>query len=173
MVEQQLMVRHRERELTRTGRIGPTTPELSWQLVVDTTGVGGFGTDPLRQAGFTPTSIVIHGGDAVSHPDAHTYRVPKRDLAGVLDICLGQGRLTIADTLPDAAVLRAELENFRVTINIATGHDAYAAGPVEEWRVGSHDDLVLAVAVAVWLGESQPIPRLDPLIAAAWTDLPR
>jgi hypothetical protein len=128
-VERQLMALHRQREFERTGSLGPDTPELVWRLVVDITGVGGFGADPLRQAGFEPTGIQIHGGDAVSHPDPHTYRVPKRDLAGVLDVCLEQGRLTIAEALPDAATLRAELENFRVKININTGHDSYEAGP--------------------------------------------
>jgi hypothetical protein len=41
--------------------------------------------------------------------------------------------------------LRAELLNFRVTINLATGYDRY-----EAWREGDHDDLVLAAALAVW-----------------------
>jgi hypothetical protein len=41
--------------------------------------------------------------------------------------------------------LRAELLNFRVKINLASGHDSY-----EAWREGDHDDLVLAAAMAVW-----------------------
>jgi soluble P-type ATPase len=35
-----------------------------------------------------------------------------------------------------------ELQNFRVKINIATGHDSY-----EAWRENEHDDIVLAVAL--------------------------
>ena len=40
-----------------------------------------------------------------------------------------------------------ELAQFKVKINISTGHDSY-----EAWREGDHDDLVLAVALACWYG---------------------
>jgi hypothetical protein len=58
------------------------------------------------------------------------------------------GQLKIAEALQLAPVLRRELLNFKVKINIATGHDSY-----EAWREGDHDDLVLAVALACWCGE--------------------
>jgi hypothetical protein len=38
--------------------------------------------------------------------------------------------------------------NFRVKIDPLTAHDSYGA-----WREGQHDDLVLAVALAVWFAE--------------------
>jgi hypothetical protein len=170
---QQLRRRHADHVLARRGSVGPRdVAEPPIRIVVDTTGVGPFGTDPLRQVGFAPTSIVIHGGDSVSHPAPDVWRVPKRDLAGVLATLLGTARLQVAASLPEAPLLRAELENFRVNINVNTGHDSYAAGVVEEWRAGTHDDLVLAVAIACWVGEARPVPRLDPAIALAWTDLP-
>jgi len=171
-VERQLAALHRDREYARTGRLGPYTPELPWRLAVDITGVGGFGADPLRDAGFSPVGILIHGGDAVSRGERNVWRVPKRDICGAIDVCLEQGRLQVVETVPGADVLKAELENFTVKINIATGHDSYAAGSTEEWRIGAHDDLVLSVGIAVWLAEAHPTPRLDPLLAAAWTDLP-
>lgn len=170
-VEEQLTRAHGRLVIDRAGRslwAGPPTT-----LVVDQTGVSGFGLDPLRQAGFDPIGILIHGGAAVSHGEDGSLHVPKRNICGAIDVCLEQSRLTIVEDLPDAAVLRAELENFTVKINIATGHDSYAAGSTEEWRIGSHDDLVLSVGIAVWLGESNPTPRLDPLIVAAFSDLPR
>jgi hypothetical protein len=166
-IVQQLTVRHREREYQRTGVGRATYPPL--RLVIDQTGVGPFGLDPLRQAGMEPIGITIHGGDAVSHPTHDVYRVPKRDIAGAVNVLLEANRLRIADALPDAAVLRAELENFRVKININTGHDSYAAGPAEGWREGEHDDLVLAVGIALWLGEAYPPPGpLDPDLVAAF-----
>ena len=58
---------------------------------------------------------------------------------------LQSGRLKIARELEHAETLKAELLNFRVKINIATGHDSY-----EAWREGDHDDLVLAAAMATW-----------------------
>jgi hypothetical protein len=166
----QLTRMHQQAELERIGTAPMDEPWI--RVVVDQTGVGPFGLDPLRKAGFTPIGIVIHGGDAVSHPEPDIWRVPKRDLAGAVHTLLESDRLRIANALPDASVLRAELENFRAKITL-TGHDRYEAGSGEEWRVGAHDDLVLSVAVAAWIGESQPLPRLDPAIVAAWTDLPR
>jgi hypothetical protein len=40
--------------------------------------------------------------------------------------------------------------NFKVKVNLATGHDSY-----EAWRESVHDDLVLAVALACWHGENR------------------
>jgi hypothetical protein len=71
--------------------------------------------------------------------------VPKRNLVSALQAALQTGALKIASSLELAEVLREELLNFRIKINIATGHDSY-----ENWREGDHDDLVLAAAMAVW-----------------------
>ena len=51
---------------------------------------------------------------------------------------------------------------FKVTLS-ASGHDSYA----NDWRENPHDDLVLAVALAVWLGESVRVTSLRALRAAA------
>jgi hypothetical protein len=75
-------------------------------------------------------------------------RVPKRDLISATLVLLQNGRLKIADALPLKDVLVKELLNFRVKINISTSHDSY-----EAWREGDHDDLVLSVAMACWVGE--------------------
>ena len=68
----------------------------------------------------------------------------------------------VSRAVSHAAALRAEPENFRAKINIATGHDSYGAGAGEERRVGGHDDLVLSVAVALWVGES--VTQTQPLV---------
>jgi hypothetical protein len=176
-VWRQITVMHQRNEFERTGRGDRVEPPI--QLVVDQTGVGPFGTTPLREAGFDPLGIVIHGGDAVSHPEPSVYRVPKRDLAGAVNTLLQARRLSIPTGLRAgeggedlSAALKAELQNFRAKITLG-GHDTYGAGSGEEWRVGAHDDLVLSVAVAAWLGEAHPTPRLDPVVANSWTDLPR
>lgn len=44
-------------------------------------------------------------------------------------------------------MLSGELQNFKVKINPETAHDSYGA-----WREGQHDDLVLAVALGLWVG---------------------
>ncbi len=54
-------------------------------------------------------------------------------------------RLKIAKGLPLAGALMGELWAFKVRFT-AKGRDTYAA------RSGEHDDLVMAVALAVWFG---------------------
>lgn len=61
-------------------------------------------------------------------------------------MALGHERLKIAK-LPLAATLKAELKNFKRKYTPA-GHEQY-----EAWRSGDHDDLVLALAIALWTAE--------------------
>ena len=57
-------------------------------LVVDQTGVGAAVTDMFRAAGLAPVAITIHGGDQVIRPEVDRWRVPKRELVGVLQVAL-------------------------------------------------------------------------------------
>jgi len=80
------------------------------------------------------------------------WRVPKRDLASVVEVLLQSERLRIASALPLAAVLTSEVLTFRVKISQLTGHDSHGAGTA--WRDGGeHDDMVLALACAAWYAE--------------------
>ncbi len=72
-----------------------------------------------------------------------------------MQVLLQEGRLKSAN-LPGAEVLQAELLNFRVTVNAATGHDSYGAGASGSWRDGAHDDVVLATALACWYAVAAP-----------------
>jgi hypothetical protein len=72
---------------------------------------------------------------------------------GAVQVLLQTERLKIASSLKEAATLTAELLAFKVNIN-AKGHDRYG-NDVGDWRENPHDDLVLAVALACWLGENQ------------------
>lgn len=122
-------------------------------LVVDQTGVGAPVVDLLRAAdlaGARLVPVVIHGGEATTMGEEGAWRVPKRVLASHLQVALQTRRLRVAGGLPEAATLVAELKNFRVTVSLS-GHDGYGAGA--DWREGNHDDIVLAVAMAVWHGE--------------------
>jgi hypothetical protein len=116
-------------------------------LVVDATGVGAGVVDMFVHAGLYPIPISIHGGDTV-HYQRPGYRVPKRDLVGAVQILLQSERLKIVRSLPEAATLRTELQNFRVKIDPRTAHDSYS-----HWREADHDDLVLATALAAWFRE--------------------
>jgi hypothetical protein len=116
-------------------------------LVVDGTGCGVPVMDLLRDAGLNPVAVTITGGDTETRGERGEYRVPKRDLVGVMQVLLQSSRLKIAAELPEAPILQAELLNFQVKINLDTAHDSYGA-----WREGTHDDLVLSVALACWWG---------------------
>ena len=120
-------------------------------LVVDATGVGRPVVEMLEAEGLHPVSVTITGGDSVTRGDTpREYRVPKRDLATTLQVLLQGGRLRIAKGLPMADVLRAEMQSFKIKVNLQTGHDSY-----EHWRDGDHDDLVLSVAMAAWAAEQR------------------
>lgn len=116
-------------------------------LAVDTTGVGRPVVDLLTARGLRLYAVTITGGDTATH-DGMNWRIPKRDLVGAVAVALQTKRLKIAAGLPDAAILTRELLNFKVTINPKTAHDSYSS-----WRESDHDDLVLAVALAVWSAE--------------------
>ena len=116
-------------------------------LVVDQTGVGAPVVDLFRQAGLDLVGVLIHGGDKAAH-EGDTWRVPKRDLVGTLQVLFQGGRLKISSRLPLSAILQQELLNFKVKIDPVTAHDSYSA-----WRDQDHDDLVLSVAMAAWHGE--------------------
>jgi|SRR5215211_9224101 len=122
------------------------SPELKGKadLVIDATGVGPAVTDIFSKRGRAFKAVKIHGGDSETSEQG-VYRVPKRNLVSALQAALQTGTLKIASSLELAEVLREELLNFRIKINLATGHDSY-----EHWREGDHDDLVLAAAMAVW-----------------------
>ncbi len=130
-------------------------------LAVDSTGVGRPVVDMLRRARLpAPLSeITITGGDQVNG-DWHHYRLPKRDLVSVIQVMLQERTLRIASTLAEAGTLTAELGNFEARIS-PRGHDTY--GAAADWREGANDDLVLALAMACWLG-SRPSHRIE----AAW-----
>jgi hypothetical protein len=118
-------------------------------LAVDQSGVGKSVVDMLRhsrpKATIRPVSITA-GGTTV--PDGLGYRIPKKELVGIMQVLLQSRRLQVARSLPEASVLTKELENFRAKAT-ASANDA----PLE-WRERPHDDLVLGVAIAAWMGES-------------------
>src|SRR3954463_15427693 len=117
-------------------------------LAVDHTGVGVAVFDMLQEADLPCLlyGVTIHGGSEVTQ-DGMRYSAPKRDLITLLQVMLQNGRLQIAEALPEAKTLTKELLNYRLKIDPVTAHDSYNA------REGAHDDLVLAVALACWIGE--------------------
>jgi hypothetical protein len=76
--------------------------------------------------------------------------VPKKDLVGAVQAALQSRRLRLAESLPLTPTLARELETFRIKIT-GERNDTYPS-----WRERPHDDLVLALALALWYGERHP-----------------
>jgi hypothetical protein len=119
-------------------------------LAVDQTGVGRPVVDLLRgskmNVSLRPITITA-GHTARRDEETRDWHVPKKDLVACLHVLFGSKRLKILKSLPDAALLVKELDNFSTKITLAA-NEVY--GPLRE---GQHDDLVLAVALACWVGE--------------------
>ncbi len=120
-------------------------------VVADATGVGRPVLEMLEEAGVKEVyGITITGGNSVNVIRSKDVHVPKRDLVSSISVLLQSRKLKFAEGLPFGDVLKAELQNFKAKINIATGNDTY-----EAWRESQHDDLVLSLALACWFGENR------------------
>lgn len=134
----------------------PPLNRLGPRVLVDYTGVGRpvfdmfAGRHALRRA----QGVVITGGrDTTRHGPG--WSVPKGELVSKLQALLHSGQLRIAASLPDAAVLMRELQDFRVRFT-ESGNATFNA------REGAHDDLVLALALAVFgLSRPETVRALD------------
>ncbi|MGH7608316.1 MAG: hypothetical protein ACREOD_00005, partial [Candidatus Dormibacteria bacterium] len=91
-------------------------------------------------------AVIFTAAESETQPEYSVHRVPKRDLVQSLEIVLQGHRV---ETVPDCPLqedLRAELSAFDFSIS-ASGHDRF------EGARGSHDDLVMALCLAIWWGE--------------------
>ncbi len=104
------------------------------KLVVDATGVGAPVVDLLRAAGMTArlTAVTITSGERATG-QGERWRVPRGDLLAGSEVALEAGELKICRRMKDAERLVRELERME-----------------SEGGGGEHDDLVFAVALAVW-----------------------
>lgn len=107
------------------------------ELAVDATGVGVPVAELLlrERTGCTVTPVMITSGDQTTRTDRF-WNVPRRTLLGGVTVALEQGLLRIRRRLPLSAALVEELAGLRA--------DGGA-------RSGKHDDLALALALAVWM----------------------
>jgi hypothetical protein len=125
-------------------RLGGSTQRSDAVLIVDGTGVGAAVVDMFRYSDLPcdMIKVVIHGGVKVSYD--HGVHVPKRDLVGAVQAVLHTERLQVAKQSAMTQAWANEMQGYKLTLT-ANGHDTYNA------RSDSiHDDLVLAVALAVW-----------------------
>jgi hypothetical protein len=125
-------------------------------LVIDHTGVGRPVGEMFAAAQQDYLGITITGG-AGWHQDSECrqhWHVAKMLLVSVVQRCLQSGRLRIGKDLPHAKLLQKELRDFRVKIT-------KAANETYESREGSHDDLVLSLAIGLFVAEHGGPPPAD------------
>ena len=119
-------------------------------VAVDATGVGAAVVDLLRPR-VSPApfyAVTITAGDTMTR-DGRKWRVPKRDLIGAAQVALQQRRVKLPRVSAEAATLVEELNGYRVTIGV-NGHDTYG----NDWRQAPHDDLVLALAIGIYVADT-------------------
>jgi hypothetical protein len=145
--------------VAHVGRLLTKLPGHS-ELVIDFTGVGRPVFDMFVYSGISPTGVLITGGTAETR-DGATCSVPKLTLVSRLQALLHEGRLKILRELAEAETLVRELQDFRVEFT-AAGHLTFNA------RTGKHDDLVLALAIAVWRAYGGGIASWGFLEAMRW-----
>jgi len=117
-------------------------------LVLDVTGVGKAAVELFREAELAPYVVTITAADEVTD-NWLNFRVPKRDVISTAQVLLQTDRFKIAKDLSNAQLLLRELQSFRMNVDLKKT-DALA------WREGANDDLVLALAVGLWIGERRP-----------------
>jgi len=121
-------------------------PAAHVELWVDGTGVGTAVTEILKKepaiARLGLPAVTITAGRAVSQVSGG-WHVAKGELIAPAQVALQRGMLDISPHLPEGRTLDAELRNFAVTLT-------ESANATFSHRDGEHDDLVLAVALAVW-----------------------
>jgi len=122
------------------------------KVAVDATGVGLPVVEEMRRAGLEAevAAVTITGGDKETHRGLD-FHVPKQDLMTGLQMLLEKGELKIARGLGEAGALVRELVNMRARPGargrLRVGAEAF----------GEHDDLVMALALAVWRARQKTI----------------
>lgn len=137
-----------------------TPPLPGAEMVVDTTGVGRavvslISDGLLNRVTCTVVWVTITAGGETVWGE-RSLQVPRKELVGVIQVLLQRHRLQLPRSLPDTELLVQELVNFKAKVTLA--RDA----TIESWREGPHDDLVLALGLAAWRGESELPPLVDP-----------
>lgn len=126
------------------------------KVYIDYTGVGRAVYDIFRTERvprLVPVTITFNGQEGPNGHGGHS--IPKINLISRLQALMHTGVMRMPDTLPLAKLFRRELLDFRVSYT-QVGNATFGA------REGAHDDLILAVALAVY-GFEQPRCEIMPL----------
>ena len=139
------------------------TPQISdgekcggTEVVLDITGSGRAVLDLFKRANIRPVVVRIIGAGQREEQTKPLFdwHVPKIELVGALRVIFEAGRLKMAKELDLVQTLMNELREFSMR---PTRIDP---GDPESWRDTEFDDLVFAVALAVWRADRYiPTPQ--------------
>jgi len=128
-------------------------PELhtTTRLVVDATGVGVPVIEMMQRGPYrlNPQGIMITAGNSVGMGKDGMYNVSKRILITMLQTLVQSQRIRVSPKMEHYAELMREMKAFSLKLTAAR-NDTY-----EAWSEQDHDDIVMALAVAVWLAEHE------------------
>jgi hypothetical protein len=117
-------------------------------FALDYTGCGRPVADQFARAGLRPQKILITGGNEVTRHNGDTFHVPKSYLVSGLESRMHSGELRIADALTESPALKEELRDFGRKVS-ESGRVTYNA------RAGAHDDLILAMCIAIFIATNR------------------
>lgn len=129
----------------RTVAINHQPPGLT--LIVDATGVGRPVTDIVKDALHGSrcklTAATFTHGDRLDTTSRHEWRVGKAFLVSRLQALFQTQRIKLPANHPEAQAMAKELVDYELKVD-PDGQDKYGA-----FKVGTHDDLVTALGLAV------------------------
>jgi hypothetical protein len=122
------------------------------KVVIDGSGVG-IGVEEMFRSALSGSSIECHAisitaGRTWSIVGSKRYNVAKLEIVGVVREALESGRIKVPSKLEFAKTLARELQSFKRKIT-DSANETFGA------RSGSHDDLVLALVLPVWLASQR------------------
>jgi hypothetical protein len=115
-------------------------------VYLDATGVGQPVVDLLTATGVTATPVYFTHGDRCTPRQDGTVVLGKALLVSQLQVLLQSGRVLLPRTM-EARVLAEELLNFELRVD-EKANESFGA-----FKVGTHDDLVSALGLAVMAGQ--------------------
>ncbi|MEM1289539.1 MAG: hypothetical protein AAGH60_14390 [Pseudomonadota bacterium] len=108
------------------------------KMLVDESGVGVAVIEMLIERGLSPIGVTMTGGESARYDtEQNRWVASKEALLTPLEVAMRDGSVRVASGLPAAAALKREL-------------GAFARKGVKMEATKGHDDLVIAVALAVF-----------------------
>ena len=116
------------------------------RIIVDATGVGRPVVDMFLSYGVQVISATITGGSSSSWKTKNEVTIPKKEIVSCLQIVLQNKVIKIASGLDCIEDIKREFLNFKASIS-SNARASFNA------RAGYHDDIVMSLGLAIWLGE--------------------